>query len=104
MMEIGMMDLTALGEGQGAEHPGLSSWAMHQLRHVPEGLPAQGVRPGRRRVRLVKAEACMECGACQMNCPAEAIKVDSGVGCAAAMIMAALKGKDDEECGEECCR
>jgi NAD-dependent dihydropyrimidine dehydrogenase PreA subunit len=30
--------------------------------------------------------ACMECGACMVNCPAEAIFVDAGVGCAAGII------------------
>ena len=47
----------------------------------------------------VRPEACMECGACQLNCAAEAIQVDSGVGCAAAMIAAALRGKKDASCG-----
>jgi ferredoxin len=42
---------------------------------------------------LSHPEACMECGACQRNCPTEAISVQSGVGCAAAMIRAALTGK-----------
>ncbi|OPZ55724.1 MAG: hypothetical protein BWY88_01381 [Synergistetes bacterium ADurb.Bin520] len=39
-----------------------------------------------------------------MNCPSGAIAVDSGVGCAVAMIKAALRGKDEVVCGEECCR
>jgi len=43
-----------------------------------------------RAVRLDRREACMECGACQVNCPTGAIAVDSGVGCASAMIRAAL--------------
>jgi len=43
--------------------------------------------------RLVRPTACMECGACQLNCPSGAIMVDSGVGCAAAMIRAALSGR-----------
>jgi len=43
--------------------------------------------------RLVRPTACMECGACQNNCPAGALWVDSGTGCASAMIRAALSGK-----------
>lgn len=35
-------------------------------------------------------DACMECGACALNCPAEAIFVESGVGCAAAVINSVL--------------
>jgi NAD-dependent dihydropyrimidine dehydrogenase PreA subunit len=50
-------------------------------------------------VNVVHQERCMECGACQMNCPTGAITVDSGVGCAAAMIYAALTGKREATCG-----
>jgi NAD-dependent dihydropyrimidine dehydrogenase PreA subunit len=55
------------------------------------------------KVRLARPESCMECGACQLNCTASAIKVDSGVGCAAAMIRAAIRGKKEVICGEDCC-
>ena len=56
-----------------------------------------------RKARLVEAERCMECGACQVNCPAQAIEVESGVGCAHAMINAALRGKKEVTCGDDCC-
>ena len=56
------------------------------------------------RVRLARPESCMECGACQLNCAVSAIKVDSGVGCAAAMIKAAIRGKKEVSCGEGCCK
>jgi len=57
-------------------------------------------------VRIVRPDACMECGACQLNCPVGALQVDSGVGCAAAMISAALRGLPEPTCGgdgESCC-
>ena len=50
-------------------------------------------------VSLIRPERCMECGACQLNCPTGAIIVESGVGCATAMIFAALKGKNEATCG-----
>ena len=51
---------------------------------------------------LANKEACMECGACQMNCPVDAVRVQSGVGCAAAMIRAALTG-GPESCDDGSC-
>ena len=51
------------------------------------------------KVRIMERDACMECGACATNCPAEAISVDAGVGCAAAVINAAL-GRQSSSC---CC-
>jgi NAD-dependent dihydropyrimidine dehydrogenase PreA subunit len=52
-----------------------------------------------RYARLVRPQACMECGACQVNCVTGAIAVDSGVGCASAMIWSALRGKNEVTCG-----
>jgi NAD-dependent dihydropyrimidine dehydrogenase PreA subunit len=56
---------------------------------------------GSRVVAVVRPDACMECGACQLNCPTAALHVDTGVGCAAAMIHAALTGQKEPTCG--CC-
>jgi NAD-dependent dihydropyrimidine dehydrogenase PreA subunit len=64
----------------------------------PHGVFAPGARETRR-VQIVRADACMECGACMLNCPTGALKVDSGVGCAAAMINAALRGLKEPTCG-----
>jgi ferredoxin len=55
-----------------------------------------------RLAKLVNSHACMECGACQKNCPPGAIFVESGVGCASAMILAALKSQAEPSCGGEC--
>jgi NAD-dependent dihydropyrimidine dehydrogenase PreA subunit len=49
--------------------------------------------------RIQNRDACMECGACSRNCPAEAVTVQAGVGCAAAVINTAL-GRDGASC---CC-
>ena len=51
------------------------------------------------KVSIDNRDKCMECGACALNCPAEAIYVKSGVGCAAAVINAAL-GRTNSSC---CC-
>lgn len=50
-------------------------------------------------VRIENRDACMECGACAQNCPVEAVTVKTGVGCAAAVINAAL-GRESSSC---CC-
>lgn len=52
-----------------------------------------------RKAELARYKACMECGACVKNCPTDAIMVQSGVGCAAAMIQAALTGRKEACCG-----
>jgi NAD-dependent dihydropyrimidine dehydrogenase PreA subunit len=72
----------------------------------PHGVFAEGENTA----VLAHLSACMECGACDLNCPVQAIEVRSGVGCAWAMISAALRGKDMDsgECscgdpGESCC-
>lgn len=45
-----------------------------------------------RRATLVDPDGCMECGACQRNCAPGAITVEAGVGCANALVKAALRG------------
>jgi len=50
-------------------------------------------------VLLVEPTACMECGACQSNCPFDAVTVDSGVGCAAALMYQAVTKKKQPACG-----
>jgi len=55
-----------------------------------------------RLAQLVRPQACMECGACRLNCITGAIAVESGVGCAAAMIQSALKGQKEVECNCSC--
>ena len=52
-------------------------------------------------VRIIDRDACMECGACSKNCPAGALTVQSGVGCAAAVINSMLGRSGDCCCGPE---
>jgi len=49
--------------------------------------------------QIIDKDACMECGACALNCPVNAIEVNSGVGCAVAVINKIL-GKTNSNC---CC-
>jgi NAD-dependent dihydropyrimidine dehydrogenase PreA subunit len=64
---------------------------------------------GNGKASIVERDSCMECGACASNCPVEAISVNAGVGCAAAIIVGALKGKEptcgcsSDEGGGACC-
>lgn len=56
--------------------------------------------------RLASPEKCIECGACRINCPAGAILVETGPGCAWAMIKQALTGGKKSSCsgsGRPCC-
>ena len=50
------------------------------------------------KVKIEDRDACMECGACAQNCPTGAITVKAGVGCANAVINAALGRKSDSCC------
>ncbi|MCP4675152.1 MAG: 4Fe-4S dicluster domain-containing protein [Deltaproteobacteria bacterium] len=50
-----------------------------------------------KKAQIHNRDACMECGACAANCQAEAISVQSGVGCANAIINGFFR-KDGEVC------
>jgi NAD-dependent dihydropyrimidine dehydrogenase PreA subunit len=46
------------------------------------------------KAKVLNFDACMECGACAMNCAKKAITVRSGVGCAAGIINGMLRGTE----------
>ncbi len=60
-----------------------------------------------KRAQIVDLDACMECGACALNCPDDALAVDSGVGCASGIIIGAIRGTeptcDCDSGGSSCC-
>jgi NAD-dependent dihydropyrimidine dehydrogenase PreA subunit len=51
-----------------------------------------------KKARIDDLDGCMECGACAKNCPAEAVSVTPGVGCAAYIIQTWIKGKNTAVC------
>jgi NAD-dependent dihydropyrimidine dehydrogenase PreA subunit len=63
-----------------------------------EVCPQEVLEQNGRGVRIKERDACMECGACSRNCPAGAVTVEAGVGCAAAIINGLLGRK-----GGDCC-
>ena len=55
-----------------------------------------------KRAYLADRGACMECGACALNCATGAISVEPGVGCAAAIIHSWIYGGEPScGCGTE---
>ncbi|MBM4352712.1 MAG: 4Fe-4S dicluster domain-containing protein [Deltaproteobacteria bacterium] len=63
---------------------------------------------GHGKVAITDRDACMECGACARNCSFGALSVQAGVGCAAAIIVGALRGTEPTcGCGDgegmSCC-
>jgi NAD-dependent dihydropyrimidine dehydrogenase PreA subunit len=52
---------------------------------------------------IVDKDACMECGACALNCPADAISVEAGVGCATGLINEWLRERAIGRKGGDCC-
>lgn len=59
------------------------------------------------KVKIIDKDMCMECGACAKNCPADAITVSAGVGCASAIITGWLTGSEPtcgcSDGGGSCC-
>ena len=60
-----------------------------------------------RRAQITDRDRCMECGACALNCDFGALAVNSGVGCAAALINSMITGGepscDCEDSAPGCC-
>lgn len=61
-----------------------------------------------KKAKIIDKDGCMECGACGLNCPVSAISVASGVGCATAIIVGAIRGTEPTcDCSKEndgsCC-
>ena len=71
---------------------------------VPEG-PKGEKKSSRAVLKVVSAEACMECGACSLNCPFGALSVRRGVGCAIAVWNGLRRGTEPNcDCSEgDCC-
>ena len=66
--------------------------------------PHRVFRLNDRLAHVVDRDGCMECGACANNCPAGAIRVTPGVGCAFYIVQSWIKGKEAARCGgPECC-
>ncbi len=60
--------------------------------------PHRVFRMEKRKVVIERLDACMECGACALNCKTEALTVNSGVGCATAVIYGFIR-KTEPACG-----
>jgi ferredoxin len=55
------------------------------------------------KANITDLNACIECGACVINCPVEALIVKKGVGCASAIINGWLTGEEPNcDCGGSC--
>lgn len=55
-------------------------------------------------VSISNRDGCMECGACSLNCPVQALGVRRGVGCAAAVWNGLKRGGEPScDCGNEPC-
>ena len=57
---------------------------------------------------IIDKDACMECGACSINCCVDAITDESGVGCASAIFKSFFTGEEptcdcNSSSGKSCC-
>ena len=73
-----------------------------------EVCPAAVFEMHNKKAAITDKDRCIECGACANNCAFDALSVDAGVGCAAAMINGLIKygdaGKGTCDCtGGDCC-
>jgi len=59
-----------------------------------EVCPHEVLELSMKKVQIRDRDACMECGACAMNCSFGAITVKAGVGCAYAIIKGSLTGSE----------
>lgn len=59
-----------------------------------EVCPHRVFQPEGKKVKIADRDACMECGACARNCAFDAISVEAGVGCAAAVIIGFFTGTE----------
>ena len=56
------------------------------------------------KARIAQKDSCMECGACALNCPTDALTVDSGVGCAVGIKRGWVTGGEAScDCSDDCC-
>ena len=53
-------------------------------------------------IHILDRDSCMECGACAMNCPAEAVTVRAGVGCAWAIFAQWFKKQPTDAAPPSC--
>jgi len=54
------------------------------------------------KIAVTDRDRCIECGACARNCAFDAIHVEAGVGCAAALIASKMNKTGEISCGCEC--
>ena len=72
-------------------------------RRCPEVCPHQVFTLDGNKAAIRDRDACMECGACALNCPVKAISVNAVVGCASGMISEWLQERKLRTPGGNCC-